>query len=138
MCLFAEHCISIERILCTARPVLIMCRQCDWTSRSAAGIRRHCNTVHGGVRFRCDLCPVKVRSESSLQNHKDRIHGDSWNIPVPCDQCDYKANTSKILRVHMVRVHETKYKKTFPVVCVTKSLLVCGGSNSTKNIYMMK
>ena len=51
------------------------CQQCDYeTSYSIHDLRRHIESVHGGVRYSCNQCDHKATTEANLKQHKEYKH----------------------------------------------------------------
>ena len=39
-------------------------------------LKQHIDSVHGDVRYSCDLCDYKARWKGNLKKHIDSVHGD--------------------------------------------------------------
>ena len=79
------------------------CDQCDYKTKWKSSLKRHEDSVHGGVRYPCDQCDHKATWKSNLKTHIDCVHGD---VLYPCDQCDYKSNRKGHVKRHKHSVHK--------------------------------
>lgn len=69
-------------------------------------LKRH-ELKHSGTEerlFGCDVCGLKLKSESSIKSHKLIIHSSERNFV--CQQCDQKFVFSRLLERHVKVVHE--------------------------------
>ena len=57
------------------------CLKCTATFAGKGNCRDHVNTVHFGMRFKCDSCPKTYRSLSYLYEHK-KVHSKVAKIPI--------------------------------------------------------
>ena len=105
------------------------CHQCEDCGRVFQGpksLREHVDYVHKNIiNFPCDLCPSTFVSENHRQNHKKKVHWQTFyrkpleeRKAIPCDQCGLKfAEKSQVDR-HVRTVH-LKIKQYRCKICDT-------------------
>ena len=77
---------------------------CNKTYSNIMGLYHHNQSVHQGVKFRCDQCDYQATKQSHLTTHIQSIHE---GIKYACDQCDYRASTQSSLTRHIQSVHKS-------------------------------
>ncbi|XP_035706088.1 PR domain zinc finger protein 5 isoform X1 [Folsomia candida] len=80
----------------TPKERAFQCKLCDQRFTSYAGRYRHVQSLHKGIRYRCDLCPNEYAKSCSLKRHKDNAHNLNNDKPpttkekatrLQCDIC---------------------------------------------------
>ena len=71
------------------------CDQCDYKTKRKYGLKKHIESVHGGVWHSCEQCDYKTKWKDDLKTHTESVHGYS------CDQCDYKTKSKDDLKKHL-------------------------------------
>ena len=60
------------------------CDQCDYKTKRKYGLKKHIESVHGGVWHSCEQCDYKTKWKDNLKKHLDSGLPGHWYI---CDQC---------------------------------------------------
>ena len=50
------------------------CKQCGKCFKSQFALKRHVQSFHEGVRYKCDKCGKEFTRTDSLSDHKKRLH----------------------------------------------------------------
>ena len=80
------------------------CEECPVLYKDIFDLKKHINTVHGGITYRCSQCEYKTkRFKAGLTPHMIKHGVGFWYY---CDKCDYKATQLKNLKVHRQFLHE--------------------------------
>ena len=68
-------------------------------------LKSHIDSVHKGIKYRCELCDYETGDIHLLKYHKKAKHGGIFK----CTKCDFTASSDYDLRIHSHTVHkETK------------------------------
>ena len=55
-----------------------------------------------GFKHPCQLCDLKISSQSNLKNHKMSVH---VGVKYQCNQCDFKFTKQGNLKRHKISIH---------------------------------
>ena len=56
------------------------CEECNFRGTSLRCLKAHICFVHNGKFYKCDVCPMKTRTELALHYHIDIKHNSYWEI----------------------------------------------------------
>jgi Zinc finger, C2H2 type len=87
---------------------------CSYVGNKRGNLNRH---VRLCMRFKCESCSLRFKTESQFRNHNKSVHGV---IPFQCALCDYSTDKSYSLRSHQIARHgsgESERKKYQCLLC---------------------
>ena len=84
------------------------CNECSYLSSDKANLRRHVLTLHEGLKFPCQNCDYHATDSGNLRRHNDSVHLNLKRFQ--CSQCEYCTNDNGNLRRHLLN-HFFKVKK---------------------------
>ena len=74
------------------------CKQREFTSSYASGLRRHLKTHSGEKSNKCNQCDFASSRADNLRKHLKTHSGEKSN---KCKQCDYASSYAHHLRTHL-------------------------------------
>ena len=98
------------------------CPSCDYASYSKCLVRNHIKEVHESIKYHCDKCTRKFRSQEILDRHLRNVHKvgidkvPKETIWYHCHKCNYKSNRKCVLENHKkihLKVFVQKPKQCF-------------------------
>ena len=92
------------------------CDLCYYKATQKGHLKRHTDCVHGGVRHCCDQCDYETNWKGTIKRHIDSVHAD---VRYSCDQCDYRATRKDTLKTHKDFAHGD-YKSKWKVCLQTR------------------
>ena len=108
----------------------LVCKICNFQSKSRQGLRIHKNKYHNVAKFICRFCGLKAFSRSGMKRHIKEIHEQSKKVYINCDVCKAKTTKDEIYghysRYHAELVSEGKINSN---ISTKKSSKI-----STKNV----
>ena len=99
--------LDIHNRLCT----ICLCDLCEYGAQSEAGLLKHKQFKHEGIRYNCDLCTYQTGFQEQLTTHKEVRHksgkpSKSFRIAnFPCGQCETRCITPAGLEMHKKAMH---------------------------------
>ena len=88
---------------------IVKCKLCEHTTTREADLKRHVESIHGGLTHNCCICGLQTRWKASLKRHVKTVHNHGATQPpkiIGCNQCDYKTGYRSHLREHIQRYHD--------------------------------
>ena len=72
---------------------------CKFETGTKQNLQVHSDSVHRGIRFRCDVCGHESPSASYLKIHKEVVHENKMKFK--CKKCDYQTYYAANLKTHL-------------------------------------
>ena len=68
-------------------------------------MRRHKQSKHLGILYKCDICDYKTGFKDHLNRHNRQVHKKEIEDSFKCQYCDFKAKEKRLLRLHNQSKH---------------------------------
>ena len=101
------------------------CKVCDYVATNNTYLNIHIESVHIGLKYKCDLCNVELSTNANLKRHKTKVHTAKAQITFktkeylkrhnkvvndkirkfPCKFCDKSSTTLANLKRHLRIIH---------------------------------
>ena len=88
---------------------IIECELCGQTTTRKADLKRHLESIHGGLTHNCCNCGFQTKWKASLKRHVKTVHNHETTRPlkvIVCNQCDFMTGYKSHLREHIQRFHD--------------------------------
>ena len=87
---------------------------CDLVSKSKQGLRYHKQSIHLGIKYKCEQCDYEAKSKSMLNGHVQKIHEKKT---FACEYCDIVLADYNTHKKHLMLKHHDKIKNYFCHLC---------------------
>jgi len=76
----------------------------DHKTNQNSNLKRHVETVHEDIKFKCELCDLCYTQKEMLEAHVRSLH--TGVMHYKCEYCNYKAKWKQSIKHHVKSVHE--------------------------------
>ena len=88
---------------------LLYCKQCQFSATRNVAMKHHVESVHEGIRYRCEQCRFVTEWERFLKVHMISKH---TNMSLYCteESCSFSTYRENLLQEHIELTHEGRVK----------------------------
>ncbi len=83
------------------------CGKCSRIFKFKKSLKDHIQSVHEGIRYKCDYCPGKFTTLHEARRHEDKTHKKKGKPAAhKCKICGIHLLSSRSVNIHMSRLHK--------------------------------
>merc|ERR1712141_816932 len=87
------------------------CEMCGKIFRSKANLEVHVNSLHNGIKYKCQLCDMPFMQLRTLNKRVKLIHGIHEGLKFKCEACNDSFKSKSHLLRHVKIIHEKQRQK---------------------------